>query len=139
MIREQVRRGSSFFRCVLDGTETSKAVELPTWMFNRTACWAQDLSSMPYVSAQALRDLRELLCHASVSVESQYPSFVTQGDTDATDSNQSTATATLSTSSKNAQVGTVNSRRTTKGDLQAGSDASTVSCQQHSRREGDRP
>ena len=108
-------------------------------MFNRTACWVQGLSSTPYVSTQALRGLRVLLCRASVSVEIQYPSFVTQGDTDATQSNQTTSTAALSSSGKSPQLGAANSRRTVKSNLQTSSDASATPRQRHSRRKGDRP
>lgn len=139
-VREaQVRRGCSIFRCILDGTENSKAFEIPAWMFNRTTCWAQDLSVQPFVSTKALRELREFLCRASASVEIQYSSFVPQGDADATDPNHTTATVALSSSGENSQLGAAHSRCTTKSHLQTGGDASAASRQQHSRREGDQP
>ena len=135
---EQVRRGCSIYRCVLQGTDNSRTNEIPTWMFSRTVCWAQDLSATSSVSVQSLRELRDLLCLASASVEIQYSSFEPQGDTDATDPNRTETTTAVSPPAEDSQVGAAHARRKEESNLSAGNHASTTSRSHRSRRKGGR-
>jgi len=127
-IREKfVRRGCSVLHCTLDGANSAKAFEIPAWMFSRSVCWAQDLSKAPFVSVQALRDLRELLSRASTSVDIQYSSFVPQGDTDATEPIDTKSTPALSSAGEDSQVGGLYARRQEESPLPTGMDASAAS------------
>src|ERR1019366_2087923 len=48
------------FRCTLDGSPAERWLEVPAWMFDRTACPdAEPLTAQPFVSIDALgRSLR---------------------------------------------------------------------------------
>src|SRR5215813_3796652 len=52
------------FRCTLSGSDASRSVEIPAWMFDRAACGEARLTAVPYVSAAALSALRDLLRRA---------------------------------------------------------------------------
>ena len=52
------------FRCTLSGSDASRSVEIPAWMFDRTACGEAQLTAAPCVSAAALSALRDLLWRA---------------------------------------------------------------------------
>src|ERR1700730_10327075 len=52
------------FRCTLSGSDASRSVEIPAWMFDRAACGEARLTTAPYVSAAALSALRDLLRRA---------------------------------------------------------------------------
>jgi len=52
------------FRCTLSGSDASRLVEIPAWMFDRAACGEARLTATPYVSAAALSALRDLLRRA---------------------------------------------------------------------------
>ena len=52
------------FRCTLSGSDASRLVEIPAWMFDRAACGEARLATAPYVSAAALSALRDLLWRA---------------------------------------------------------------------------
>lgn len=50
------------FRCTLDGSRSDRWLEVPAWMFDRTACPdAQLLTAQPFVSIDALSGLSALL------------------------------------------------------------------------------
>lgn len=50
------------FRCSLDGSQTDRWLEVPAWMFDRTACpEAEVLAARPFVSITALAALSALL------------------------------------------------------------------------------
>src|SRR5258707_3280059 len=50
------------FRCSLDGSQTDRWLEVPAWMFDRTACpEAELLAARPFVSITALAALSALL------------------------------------------------------------------------------
>ena len=57
-----VKADDVVFRCTLDGSRTDRWLELPAWMFDRTAC-ADDqlLTARPFVSVDALAALSALL------------------------------------------------------------------------------
>jgi len=55
---------SLVFRCTLSGSDAGRSVEIPAWMFDRTACAEARLTAAPYVSAAALLALCDLLRHA---------------------------------------------------------------------------
>jgi hypothetical protein len=51
-----------FFRCTLDGSQADRCLEVPAWMFDRTACPdAEPLTAQPFVSVDALAALSALL------------------------------------------------------------------------------
>ncbi|MFK4531876.1 hypothetical protein ABIA00_000059 [Bradyrhizobium ottawaense] len=50
------------FRCSLDGSQIDRCLEVPAWMFDRTACpEAEPLTAQPFVSIDALAALSTLL------------------------------------------------------------------------------
>ncbi|WP_445222811.1 hypothetical protein ACKWRH_45440 (plasmid) [Bradyrhizobium sp. Pa8] len=50
------------FRCTLDGSETQRFLEIPSWMFDRAACACGcSLTAEPFVSLEALNALSALL------------------------------------------------------------------------------
>lgn len=50
------------FRCTLDGSETERFLEIPSWMFDRAACArGGSLTAEPFVSMEALNALSALL------------------------------------------------------------------------------
>ena len=50
------------FRCTLDGSQADRWLEVPAWMFDRTACHdAGLLTAQPFVSIKALAALSVLL------------------------------------------------------------------------------
>src|SRR6202049_262490 len=50
------------FRCTLDGSQAERWLEVPAWMFDRTACAdAEPLTAQPFVSIDALAALSALL------------------------------------------------------------------------------
>ena len=50
------------FRCTLDGSQADRWLEVPAWMFDRTACPdAELLTAQPFVSIDALAALSALL------------------------------------------------------------------------------
>src|ERR1700680_3497962 len=50
------------FRCTLDGSQAERWLEVPAWMFDRTACPdAEPLTAQPFVSIDALAALSALL------------------------------------------------------------------------------
>jgi len=50
------------FRCTLDGSRAERWLEVPAWMFDRTACAdAEPLTAQPFVSIDALAALSALL------------------------------------------------------------------------------
>ena len=64
-IHEAIGKSSGvIFRCTLSGSDTSRSVEIPAWMFDRAACGEARLTAAPYVSAAALSALRDLLRRA---------------------------------------------------------------------------
>src|ERR1700757_324494 len=52
------------FRCTLSGSDASRSVEIPAWMFDWAACGEARLATAPYVSAAALSALCDLLRRA---------------------------------------------------------------------------
>src|SRR5215468_6255380 len=49
------------FRCTLDGSQADRWLEVPAWMFDRTACPdAELLTAQPFVSIDALAALSAL-------------------------------------------------------------------------------
>src|SRR5260370_29400919 len=50
------------FRCTLGGSHAERWLEVPAWMFDRTACPdAESLTAQPFVSVDALAALSALL------------------------------------------------------------------------------
>jgi hypothetical protein len=51
------------FRCTLSGSDASRSVEIPAWMFDRAACEEARLTAAPYViSAAALSAFTSARC-----------------------------------------------------------------------------
>src|SRR5216683_4982217 len=59
------RRGTSTFRCSLDGRVTGRWLELPAWMFEPAACVPMRIAPSPQTSATALAALDALLRDAA--------------------------------------------------------------------------
>src|SRR5216683_29109 len=59
------RRGTSTFRCSLDGRVTGRWLELPAWMFELAACVPMRIAPSPQTSGTALAALRALLRDAA--------------------------------------------------------------------------
>ena len=56
------KAGNVVFRCTLDGSQADRWLEVPAWMFDRTACPdAELLTAQPFVSIDALAALSALL------------------------------------------------------------------------------
>ena len=56
------KAGDVVFRCTLDGSQADRWLEVPAWMFDRTACPdAELLTAQPFVSIDALAALSALL------------------------------------------------------------------------------
>src|ERR1700753_3630998 len=56
------KAGHVVFRCTLDGAQADRWLEVPAWMFDRTACHdAGLLTAQPFVSIEALAALSVLL------------------------------------------------------------------------------
>ncbi|MCK1711573.1 hypothetical protein [Bradyrhizobium sp. 143] len=59
------------FRCTLDGSETQRFLEIPSWMFDRSACArGGSLTAEPFVSLEALNALSSLVDSAVKSATS---------------------------------------------------------------------
>ncbi|WP_208867125.1 hypothetical protein, partial [Bradyrhizobium sp. AS23.2] len=62
------------FRCTLDGAQTDRWLEVPAWMFDRTACPdAELLTAHPFVSIDALAALSAVL---DLALKDRTPSAV---------------------------------------------------------------
>ncbi|MET4236767.1 hypothetical protein ABIA85_010088, partial [Bradyrhizobium sp. LA6.10] len=56
------KAGDVAFRCTLDGSQADRWLEVPAWMFDRTACpEAELLAARPFDSITALAALSALL------------------------------------------------------------------------------
>src|SRR5260221_10857923 len=56
------KAGYVVFRCTLEGSQADRGLEVPAWMFDRTACPDPGLlAAQPYVSIEALAALSALL------------------------------------------------------------------------------
>jgi hypothetical protein len=55
------RSGHAVSRCIRDGDESGRALELPQWMLDRAACCRLRLADLPVVRAADLRQLHHLL------------------------------------------------------------------------------
>ncbi|MET4323879.1 hypothetical protein ABIC02_007671 [Bradyrhizobium sp. RT5a] len=56
------KAGDVAFRCTLDGSQADRWLEVPAWMFDRTACPEEELlAARPFVSITALAALSALL------------------------------------------------------------------------------
>ena len=59
------RAGSVVFCCTLDGSDTTRWLEIPAWMFDRAVCVHEPcLASEPFVGVEALTALSALLDQA---------------------------------------------------------------------------
>jgi hypothetical protein len=68
------KAGYVFFRCTLEGSQADRWLEVPAWMFDRTAYPAPGLlAAQPYVSIEALAALSALL---DLALKDQTPSAV---------------------------------------------------------------
>jgi len=56
-----VKRGRAVAHCSLDGAPTSRVLEVPLWMLDVAACCKTRISKPGFVSAQSLRELKEVL------------------------------------------------------------------------------
>jgi hypothetical protein len=66
--------GFVVFRCTLEESQADRALEVPAWMFDRTACPGPGLlAAQPYVSIAALAALSTLL---DLALKDQTPSAV---------------------------------------------------------------
>ena len=66
--------GFVVFRCTLDGSQADRWLEVPAWMFDRTAYPGPGLlAAQPYVSIEALAALSALL---DLALKDQTPSAV---------------------------------------------------------------
>jgi hypothetical protein len=65
------KAGCVVFRCTLDGSQADRWLEVPAWMFDRTACPDQLLAAQPFVSIDALTALSALL---DLALKDQTPS-----------------------------------------------------------------
>jgi len=66
--------GFVVFRCTLEESQADRALEVPAWMFDRTACPGPGLlAAQPYVSIEALAALSALL---DLALKDQTPSAV---------------------------------------------------------------
>lgn len=61
--------GDAVFRCKLTGDLSDRSLEVPIWMFDRTACAACRRADTAHVGLEALRALAELVCDAGTSVD----------------------------------------------------------------------
>jgi hypothetical protein len=55
------KAGDIVFRCTLDGSQADRWLEVPAWMFDRTACPDEPFAAQPFVSIDALAALSALL------------------------------------------------------------------------------
>jgi len=61
-VHRTVNKADVVFRCTLDGSQADRWLEVPAWMFDRTACpSAELLTAQPFVSIEALAALSALL------------------------------------------------------------------------------
>ena len=61
-IHGAIDKAGGVFRCTLDGSDISRSVEIPVWMFDRAACPAElRFSAAPFVSLESLGALSSLL------------------------------------------------------------------------------
>jgi hypothetical protein len=66
--------GFVVFRCTLEESQADRGLEVPAWMFDRTACPDPELlAAQPYVSIEALAALSALL---DLALKDQTPSAV---------------------------------------------------------------
>src|SRR5260370_40411736 len=66
--------GFVVFRCTLEASQADRGLEVPAWMFDRTACPDPGfLAAQPYVSIEALAALSALL---DLALKDQTPSAV---------------------------------------------------------------
>lgn len=59
IVGAMVRSGVTIFRCHSD--DSSRALEVPQWMFDEAVCWHMRLAPRAIVTCRALYDLRELI------------------------------------------------------------------------------
>jgi hypothetical protein len=72
------KAGYVFFRCTQEGSQADRWLEVPAWMFDRTAYPAPGLlAAQPYVSIEALAALSALL---DLALKDQTPSAVLLSD-----------------------------------------------------------
>lgn len=65
LIRSAVIKGEqAVYRCTLEASLDQRPLEIPQWMLDAAACCRIELSSVPIVTIQALRELGELLAVA---------------------------------------------------------------------------
>jgi hypothetical protein len=55
------RNGLPVFQCSLDASSDKRLLEIPQWMFDASVVCLVNLSSLPLVSCEALRELKELI------------------------------------------------------------------------------
>jgi len=56
------KSNETVLRCTLDGSQSGRWLEIPTWMFDRAACEAIiSFSAAPFVDVEALQALSALL------------------------------------------------------------------------------
>ena len=55
------KAGHAVYRCVLERTDESRALEIPQWMFDAAVCCRIALAPAPSVTCEALRELRRLI------------------------------------------------------------------------------
>src|ERR1700730_1483372 len=65
-----VKRGRAVAHCSLEELQTSRVLEVPLWMLDVAACCKTRVSKPGFVSAQSLRELKELLQSAPPRVQS---------------------------------------------------------------------
>jgi Transposase len=66
--------GGTVLRCSRDGQARERWLELPVWMFDRSACLAMWIARDPRVGFAALAELRELLAEAAAQNGQSSPS-----------------------------------------------------------------
>ena len=73
-----VKRGKAVAHCSLEDVQTSRVLEVPLWMLDVAACCKTRVSNPGFVSAQSLRELKELLDSARPRAKAPTASTTTQ-------------------------------------------------------------
>jgi hypothetical protein len=124
-----VKHGHSVSRCGLEEERNRRSVEIPTWMFEPTACCRLRLMAVPTVGCEA-RELQALLRTVRPDsggvLQAQRRSLLTAGRADASVREPTTtlATHTLSSPTPASVVSDVVTRDPIKDDQVAGAAAS---------------
>jgi hypothetical protein len=122
-----VRRGRAVAYCSLED-ENSRVLEVPLWMLDVAACSKTALSKLAFVSAESLRELKEILESASLraqlpatpETQHQYLQDAKGAEGGTADATETEPTSVIYSSPMQSALGRPVARHSTEDDAAAG-------------------